>query len=266
MKFPRQLSVAIIALAIISTVPASAADGDDGTADRVLRQMSAKLAAARAFSFEAHRKIPAAAAERSGMPASAQITVTVLRPDKIVVQSTSKSDVRHFYADGRKLTVFDVTNNFFASVPMRTSIDGLVDRIGSEYGFIPPLAEFTLTDVYADIRHKSQSVASLGRKYLPRGFLGLSGVECNCVALNGKVAQAELWVGVKDQLPQKLIVTFKNRAGHPEMVTNFTDWNLEAKPPAADFRFVPPKGATKIPMVTSEEMRESWKTPPAKRK
>ena len=140
--------------------------------------------------------------------------------------------------------MFDVTNNFFASVPMRTSIDGLVDRIGSEYGFIPPLAEFTLTDVYADIHHKSQSVASLGRKYLPADF---SAERCRMQLRRPQwqSAQAELWVGVKDQLPQKLIVTFKNRAGHPEMVTNFTDWNLEAKPPAADFRFVLPKARQK---------------------
>ncbi|MEO8352780.1 MAG: DUF2092 domain-containing protein [Chthoniobacteraceae bacterium] len=254
MKLPRQLSVTSLALAILSISSASAVDADDASADRVLRQMSAKLAAARAFTFQAQRTMPVPAFDGSGMPKSARIEVAVRRPDRIVITSTSKGDVRHFYADGRTLTVCDATNNTYAVVPMRTSIDGLVDRIAIKYGFIPPLVEFAITDVYGDIRHKSQSIASLGRKYLPAGFLGLGGIECDRVALTGKVAQAELWVGVNDQLPRKLIVTFKDRSGQLRIVTNFTHWNLEANPQAAEFRFAPPKDAMKIPMLTTAEI------------
>jgi len=57
--------------------------------------MSAKLAAARGFSFEANRVIDPVLVKGLNLPENAHLVLTVLRPNKIAAESTSKGEVRH---------------------------------------------------------------------------------------------------------------------------------------------------------------------------
>jgi hypothetical protein len=223
-------------------------------ADRVLRAMSQKLGAARQFQFHAEREIDPTLIGGRNLPAKAQVEVTVQRPNKLVAKSSSKGDVRHVYVDGRTLTMVDARQNFYATVPMRTSLDGLGADIHRKYGFTPPLAEFTLSNIYTDIRRKTQNIRYVERERLASGFLGLSSVECHRFMLTGRAVDAELWVAVGDQLPRKMVATVKARAGRPQVKVRFSDWNLAPKVTDRDFVFVPWKGATKIPMRTTAEM------------
>ena len=249
-------SLLILGLLAASLLPVAAAEPD---ADQILHQMSAKLAAAHTFSFKATRAIDPALLGGGNVPENAHLVVTVQRPDKFAADSTSKDGVRHFYADGRNLSLVDVTKNLYATVPMHTSIDGLVAEIDRTYGFTPPLAEIALSDVYQDIRRKAQSVSYLGQGTYQGGFLGLGGVACHRLALSGKLVDAELWVGVTDQLPRKLIVIAKKRSDKAQLTVEFSDWNLAAKVTDADFVFVPPKGALKISMITTAEAASAQK-------
>jgi hypothetical protein len=233
-----------------SMLPVAAADPN---ADQILQQMSAKLAAAQNFTFKATREIDAALLAGRNAPENARIVVTVQRPNKIAAGSTSKDGVRHFFADGRNLSLVDVTKNLYSSVPMHASIDGLVAEVDRKYGFTPPLAEMALSDVYQDIHEKAQGISYLGQATA-------GGVACHRLALSGKVADTELWVGLSDQLPRRLIATVKDRPGKPQLKVEFSDWNLAAKVTDKDFAFVPPQGAQKIPMITAAETEAAQKT------
>jgi hypothetical protein len=246
----------ILALGLLAAwlLPVAAAEPN---ADQLLRGMSAKLAAAHTFSFEATREIDPALLAGRNVAENAHLVVTVQRPDKFAAVSTSKDSVRHFYADGRNLSLADGKMNLYATVPMHTSIDGLVADIDRIYGFTPPLAEIALSDVYQDIRRKAESVSYLGQGSYAGGFLGLGGVACHRLVLTGKFVDAELWLGVGDQLPRRLIVTVKNHPGKPALKVDFSDWNLAARVTEQDFVFVPPRGARKIPMITTAKTTAS---------
>jgi hypothetical protein len=169
--------------------------------------------------------------------------------------------VRHFYFDGRNLTVLDVTHNHYSTVAARTTLDGLEGEVGAKYGLALPMAEFALSDVGEDMAYKAQTVTDLGNKYLPAGFLGMSGVECRRLLLAGKLTDAELWIATSDGLPRKLIVTHKHAsAGAAKSTVEFSDWNLAAKATPADFTFVAPKGAVPVHMVTVKELAAHRKT------
>jgi len=256
MKPNLNVTAVSLALAALFTSPALAADAAKPTApnaDAILRQMSSTLVGAREFSFAAHRQIDAALLAGHDLPTDAHVAVTVQHPNKLAARSTSKGDVRDFYFDGRSLTLVDVTKNLYSTVPMRTSLDGLVEELDQKYGFTPPLAELALSNVYADIRWKARSISYQGEGTVG-GFFGVGGVACHRLALSGKVLDAELWVGVDDHLPRKLVAAAKTRAGKPQIKVEFSDWNLAAKATAQDFTFVPPKGAMKITMATTAEM------------
>lgn len=253
MKPTTSKSIPTLALLLASLLPVASAEPD---ADQLLRQMSAKLAAARSYSFEATREIDAALLEGRDMPEKARIDVAVQRPNKLAGHAISKDGARRFVFDGRTLSLHDEKPNHYAVVPIATSLDGLVAALDEKYGFTPPLAEFALSNTYADLRKEAQTVTYLGRAKTSENFLGLGGVECHRLGLKGKAADAELWIAVRDSLPQKLVATF-HRTGQPQVRIAFSNWNLAA--PAEDFTFTPPTGAQKIEMWTTAKMQAASK-------
>lgn len=244
MKLMSTTPILVIGLLATSLLSMPAAQPN---ADQLLHQMSAKLASAKQLSFQAEREIDPALIEGRSTPEKAKVVVRVLRPNRLAARSVSQGDTRRFIADGQNLTVVDEKKNFYAQVPMRTSIDGLVTQLDENYGFIPPLADFAVSDPYAEIRQQSQTITSLGREKV-------GGAECDHVALKGKEADADLWISVSDQLPRKLVATF-HRAGRPQLRVAFSNWNLAAPVTASDFTFNPPHGAQKIEMWTKAQMQ-----------
>ena len=242
-------SLLALGLFASSLLPVGAAQPN---ADQILRQMSASIGGAQNFSFTAHRQIDAALTGKA-LPSDAAVEISVMRPDKIKAVSTSKNDIRHIVADGTRLTLVDQKKKFYATVPMKTSIDGLVERLDEKYGFTPPLAEFVVSNPYGELRNQAAKVSYLGEATFRSGFLGLQGVTCHRLGLSGRIADAELWVGVKDHLPRKLNATFKDRPGQPKLKVEFTRWNLAAKLAPSDFAFTPPAGGMKIEMKTSSK-------------
>jgi hypothetical protein len=244
-------SLLTLGLLAASLLPVAA---DEPNPDQLLRQMSAKLAAARNFSFEATREIDPALIEGHDVLEKARIAATVQRPNKLAGRAVGKAGARRFVFDGRTLSVLDEKPNHYATVPMATTIDGLVEVLDEKYGFTPPLAEFALSNPYKDFHQQAHTVTYLGRGKTTGGFLGLGGVECHRLGLKGKVADAELWIAVGDQLPRKLVATF-HRPGQPQVRIAFSTWNLAAPVTASDFTFTPPKGAQKIEMWTTAKMQ-----------
>ena len=138
----------------------------------------------------------------------------------------------------------------YAAVPEPGTINQVVAQIDEKYGFTPPLAEFMLSDPYGALKPRIKSQAYKGKETV-------GGVECHHLSLSGDVADTELWIGVADLLPRKLVATFKNREGGPQLQANFSDWNLAATLRDNFFTFVAPKDAESVEMVTEAQMQET---------
>ena len=257
MKSIRPALLALTAGFTILTCNAAdpSASASTSRADQVLRAMSSRLASAGSFSFAARRHSHGALIPGRAIPEEARIAVTVLRPDGILAKSTSPGDVRTFTFDGHALTVLDVTKNCYGTVPLHGSIDSLLVDAEARYGLMLPLGELAVSNPYDDIRHKAQSIAYLGRSRVWSGFMGAQEIECDRIQLRGRAVDAELWVGTGDHLPRKLVVSFKHHPGHPNLTPDISSWNLAPQVKAADFVFHPPKGAVKIPIMTTAEIQ-----------
>ncbi len=219
--------------------------------DVFLQGMSAKLASAKSFSFDGTRELDPALIPGSQLPEKAKISVSVARPNQINVRSVSRQRTMRFVADGKTLTIFNETKNHYAQAPMRVSIDGLVDKLDKDYGFVPPLADFAVSNPSKEMRQQAHTITYAGREKVSDGFF--SSVECDHLTLKGKLANAELWIGAGDQLPRKLEATFHGGSG-PQLRINFTAWNLSAPAAASEFQFTPPAGAQKVEMWTTTRM------------
>lgn len=247
-------SAAIVSLALaLACSPAADKPGDKVSGndpDQLLRQMSATLAQAKSLTFKVDRKLDAALVEGLSIPESAQIDIAVSRPGKFVAKSESKDNVRQLFFDGQSLTIYDETMNLYATAPVPGTIDEAVAKIDEKYGFTPPLAEFILSDPYKALGQQITSKAYIGKE-------NIAGVECHHLTLSGDVADSELWIGVADSLPRKLVATFKNREGNPKLQADFSSWNLTPTLDDKIFAFVAPKDADKVEMITEAQMKET---------
>ena len=262
---PTPIAAALaLALAATLSLPVRAADAappaaEPTNADTILRQMSQKLSAAGKFSFTARREIDSGLAGGDGLHGNARIAVKVQRPDKVVTRATIPGDVRCLYFDGKQLSLVDVKQKTYSTVPLASSLDKLPSDLATIYGFVPPVAEFIISDLYADLAWRAQSVEYRGTGTIKTGFLGLKRVRCHRVALTGTQADSELWIGVNDLLPRRWTSTVKGADGNVEIRLELSDWNLKAETRDEDFVFSPGKDALQIPMMTEADMAAAHK-------
>jgi len=248
------LGIALIAAGGSTTLAADSAIAAKPNADKILREASATLAAARQFSFKAHRFMDASLLVGRDVPEDAQIEVSVQRPNKVSADAKSQEGERRVYADGENFSLVDARMNLYATVPMHTSLDGLVEKMDAKYGFTPPLAEFVLSNPYKEFRRQARTVSYLGQDTIDESSPKSASVECHHLLLSGHAVEAELWVDVNDHLIRRLVATFNDRPGKPQVRIEFSDWNLAANVTDGQFTYVPPAGATQIPMRTTADM------------
>jgi hypothetical protein len=225
-----------------TTAPAAAL-----TAEQVLQQMSDKLKGAQQLTFKASRQVDAAILEDGDLLQNAQIEFAVARPNRIKARSSSGQSVRTLYADGKTVVLSDEDMNLYTSVPSAGTIDEMVAGFDEKYGFTPPLAEFLLNDPYKKLSSQIQTSTN-------KGIETMNGVECHHISATGELVDADIWIAAGDSLPRRLVVTFKQREGSPQMKADFSDWNLTAKLDDTHFSFTPPNGAEKIDMLTTEQI------------
>jgi hypothetical protein len=211
--------------------------------EQVLRSMSETLAQSKRFTFKVTRHLDAALVEGREVAEDAQIEISVARPDRLVARSSSDEGVRRLYADGTNVSLSDEKMNLYAVTPSAGTIDEMVARLDDIYGFTPPLAEFTLSDPYASIGKQIRDSSY-------KGLESINGVNCHHVSATGELADVDIWVAANDHLPRRLVATFNDREGSPQLRADFTEWDMSAKFDNETFAFVPPAGAEKIEMVS----------------
>jgi hypothetical protein len=218
--------------------------------DQLLRQMSEKLAQSKNLTFKVDRKLDPALAEEGIIAENAKIEISVSRPSKFLAKLDSKDIVRQVFFDGQKLSIYDETMKLYATVPAPSTIDETVANIDEKYGFTPPLAEFILSDPYQALSRQIKSKTYKGKETI-------AGVDCHHLTLSGDEADSELWIGIADLLPRKLVATFKNREGNPKFQADFSSWNLAPTLDDKIFAFVAPPDADEIEMITEAKMKET---------
>jgi len=244
-------SIAIVALAAASgcnRAPAAATQiPATPDAAKVLQSMFDTLAGTRQLMFTAIRELDPALAAVSGIvPESTRIDVSVSRPQMMRARSASASGTRTLYADGQHVSLLDEAMNVYATEPLTGTIDDVAAALDTRFGFTPPLAEFLVNDPSKRFNAQMRSSRYAGAE-------SIDGIPCDRLTLVGDIADADLWIAVADHLPRKLVATFKDREGSPQLTVEFLEWHLNATLNESTFAFVPPDDAERILMAPIEE-------------
>ena len=225
--------------------------GASPDADALLKAMSTRLASSKHPRFTATRTMPKARAEKLNQPAKTNVDVVLARPNGLAVKINGSGITREMIFNGRTFTVVDGLNNFYSKAPLQGTLDKVPGHLAKVYGFLPPLAEFIVSDPYSHIKGHVESVSYLGKGTVNEGG---KTVQCHRIGLHGSLSDAELWLAVTDSLPRRLKVSAAGSTPSDLIMdVDFLTWDLNAQVSDSTFRHQPASGAEEIPMVSLSE-------------
>lgn len=216
------------------------ASRDSGKA--VLQGMSRRLAAARTFTVDVVLQVDAGTLERREDRDSTLVHIEVMRPDRIRAVSRTPGQERHFYFDGRSVTVYDATKNVYATAAVRGTIDDMIHALDEHFGFVPPLAEFLANDPWFFVSARMDHASLDGVQTMDRR-------QCRRVSMRGGLARATLSVAADNGLPCELTTKFTHGEGTSRLRVAFSAWNLSARVAGAGFVFHPRSDSRRVPMM-----------------
>jgi len=165
----------------------------------------------------------------------------IKRPNHVRVDIENRDGTeRIFYFDGNSITLYDKSQNVYASVVKKGNLDQAFDYYMDELDMPMPLAELFSEKHPFDINKSVISSMYVGESKI-------NGFACDDVAFRTEEIDLQVWIEQgKKPLPQRFIITYKESPGSPQYRAQFSDWNLSPKLPDSLFEFKPPKDVEKI--------------------
>src|SRR5262245_6017165 len=193
----------------------------------MLKATSAKIAAAKAFSFTVDET-----AERTSRNGTKRVEhierqVTVRRPDRLWFRTTGDRDVERFY-DGMRMTLLFHGQKVFGIIPTPATIDETVHVLSERYDVPLPIGDLIVTDPHKSLI-SSQTTGGW------QGEEDVNGVRSARLDWHHPNVDWSIWIPVSgDPLPTKLFVNYKSR--RRALTGLFRDWNLAPQITDATFQ------------------------------
>jgi hypothetical protein len=215
----------------------------DPTADRVLRRMCRYLQSQRQFHIAATEEMDAVRVSGQKVRFSNYRDVTIRRPNRIYSEVAGDTLNRHFWYDGKSMTMLDTKRNLYATAPAAPTIDATLDRLARDYRLYVPLADLVFSDPYQELTEHVQTGAYLGVHSVDR-------YRAHHLLFTQEHVDWQIWIDAGARpVPRKVVITHKDQPGQPEYQATLYDWSVGPPAPEGMFHFRPPKGATRIEIV-----------------
>jgi hypothetical protein len=243
---PRLLSQASMLLLLalfVSSAPVSAANPQiDPAAAALAKELAARLGSAQTIRLTAKHKLDPALGGGAKL-ASGPLKITVRRPNECYVLQPAGDETRELAFDGKTLCVMHPVVKFHAIEPVKAgSIDQLADVIDERFGFRPPVAELLSADAARQLFRHVTSAKVIGTEWV--GW-----TRCERLHFEQDGMTGDLWVGKKDKLPRRYLLTFTGVPGHPTWDIRLTKWELNVPVDAALFSKRPAADSQKVQML-----------------
>ncbi|MBC8105171.1 MAG: DUF2092 domain-containing protein [Anaerolineae bacterium] len=217
-----------------------AATGVEQKADAVLRQMSATLASAPAFTVDAEQSIDQADESGQKIQLSKRVHIVLSRPNKLA--TTVKGDVENlaYFYDGKTVTIVNNNDRVHAVQDAPDTIDAMFDFLAERFGVTAPLSDLLFSDPY-----KAMTTHVRSGRYL--GIHEVAGVKCHHLAYRQDGIDWQIWVEDGERaVPRKVVITFKEQPGYPQFVAVLNNWDLKTTPASGAFTAKIPEGSKRV--------------------
>ncbi|HEY2586665.1 MAG TPA: DUF2092 domain-containing protein [Tepidisphaeraceae bacterium] len=214
--------------------------GIDPKCEAVVRQMGARLVAAKAFTFNAYTVRQQFLEDGQKVDIARRERVAVRRPDRVAASIASDDGDTEFTFDGHTVTLLNVDNHAYGQTEIKGDLDAMFDHLANDYGMTVPLVDLILADPAKALLSRARTCTDVGVGYV-------FDTKCRHLAFRQEGIDWEIWIqDGAEPLPRKLAIVYKDTPGHPEYVAYLSDWNLNADVPESRFTFTPPPGAKRV--------------------
>ncbi|QIF01632.1 DUF2092 domain-containing protein [Roseimicrobium sp. ORNL1] len=224
----------VAALALFPAFDVGAAEIEPA-ARAVAKAAAAKLGAAQTVKVTATHKLSPGF---KGGPRveDGPVNITVKRPNQFYAIQKGRLETSEISFDGKSICVMHPEVKLHSLEPLKAaSVEQFSDRLDERFGFRPPVAELLANDLEAQLFVNATSAKVVGREWC--GFS-----RCERLRIEQEGMTGDVWIGAKDKLPRRLLLTFTALEGHPTWDIKLSNWQLGSavdeslfsKRPAAD--------------------------------
>lgn len=232
----KSLSIGLLALSLVSG-SVFAAD-----AKTQLIAMAKKLAEAKQFSFSMHMSYDVVQKSGQMIQFNEVRKVQISRPNHLRVDAwQSDGDTGGLLFDGKNITLFNRAENVYSQTSRPGDVDAAVRYAVGKLKIRVPLARMLVTSLPKELQRLSGEV-----DYIERDMIGVTPTDH--IAGRANDVDYQYWI-TEDNLPMRIVLTYKNEPGQPQFQAEFSNWNFAPRINASTFSFTPAKGAEKIPTL-----------------
>jgi hypothetical protein len=166
--------------------------------------------------------------------------LTVLRPNKLKIETTGDVTSRTLWKDGKTLTVLERDKNVYAQIPDPGTISEALDLLQEKYNMSMPASDLLSADVYKTMTEGCEAI-----KYVGLGYVGEE--KCHHLAFTRDNIDWQMWITTGDKpSPRKMVITYKHLPGEPQYTMQVLKIEYEPRINDSVFAAQIPKGADKI--------------------
>ncbi len=222
----------------------------DPEADGVLRQLSERHKQVKAAVFHLTDTIDDVQADGRKIQYSHVRELTVVRPDKLKVETTGDVTHRTLWKDGKTLTLLDRNKKVYAQLPDPGTIEQAIDMLQEKYGMSMPAVDLLSSDLY-----KTMTAACTAIHYVGLGRVGVEET-CHHLAFTGDTVDWQMWITVGDKpMTRKMVITYKRLPGEPQYTMQLLNIEVANTISDAVFTCEIPKDADKIEVRPVDKLK-----------
>jgi hypothetical protein len=164
--------------------------------------------------------------------------LTVQRPNKLLAKRHGDIVDQSFSYDGKTLTLYNASHNYYASVPAPGSIEEMLDFARESLGLVAPASDLLYTNAFPLMMENVYTAIIIGKAVI-------GGVTTDHLLFSRPDVDFQIWVQeTGDPLPLKYVVTDKIHYGQPSTTVVMSNWDVAPKLTDSCFNFQPPQNAT----------------------
>jgi len=231
--------------------PGQQVTGDQGSAIdpealAILKKATDYLTGLAQFRLKGYKEEDAVQESGQKFQFSASFDVCLKRPNRLfVTRMEDDGIIRRLWYDGKTASMYDEGEKVYGQLQVPDTIDSMLDYLETVVESPLPLADL----LYNDLSHLAERARS-------GMYLGISFVQnsaCDHLAFRGESVDWQLWVDRGEKpLMRKIVITYKESAGEPQLSARLEEWNVAPQLPDSLFQFITPEGARRIPIVGSK--------------
>ena len=231
-------------LALINAMPSGAVAEIEPSAAALVKAVADKLASAQTIKLTATHKLDPALALNARL-GRGPIQITVKRPNQCYVLQAAGEETREMVYDGKTFCFSLPELKVHSIQPLKAaSIEQFADAMDERFGFRPPVAELLSEDMPKQLLLNVTSARVVGTEWV--GW-----TRCERLHFEQEGMTGDLWVGRKDRLPRRYLLTFTDVSGQPAWDIRLTKWELNVPVEASLFARRPGNDSQSVPMLRS---------------